>query len=71
MGRGSWPSECLVVEEESAIASVLVAKKQWSPATVTKSRQCSGSMEMPVVLPAASSATLGIGLGLGQWGLWR
>jgi hypothetical protein len=28
------------VVEESAIASVLVARKQWSPATVTKSRQC-------------------------------
>jgi hypothetical protein len=54
-------SESRSVGEEDAVKSE----------AMTTSGQCSGGMETLVVLPATGSATLGIGLGFGQWGLWR
>jgi hypothetical protein len=52
-------SESRSVGEEDAVKSD----------AMTTSGQCSGGVETLVVLSVAGSATLGIGLGLGQWGL--
>jgi hypothetical protein len=59
-------------EEESAMASVSESRIVGEEDAVksdemTTSGQCSGGVEMLVVLPAAGSATLGIRLGLEQW----
>jgi hypothetical protein len=63
-------------EEESTMASVSESRSigeedAVKSDTMMTSGQCSGGMETLVMLPAAGSATIGIGLGLGQWGLWR
>jgi hypothetical protein len=61
-------------EEEFVMASVSESRSVGEEDAVksdvmTTSGLCSGGVETLVVLPAAGSVTLGIRLGLRQWGL--